>query len=59
MAIPVIKITGEKKQGKKVKVMGAFYWYGLVVSGKTLYESDGDGSVAVINLKKTKNGYQV
>lgn len=59
VAIPVIKITGEKKQGKKVKVMGAFYWYGLVVSGKTLYESDGDGSVAVINLKKTKNGYQV
>ena len=39
--------------------MGAFYWYGLVVSGKTLYGSDGGGSVAVINLKKTKNGYQV
>jgi len=59
VAIPAIKITGEKKQGKKVKVIGAFYWYGLVVSEKTLYESDGGGSVAVINLKKTKNGYQV
>lgn len=30
-----------------------------IVSEKTLYESDGGGSVAVINLKKTKNGYQV
>lgn len=59
LVLPIIQITGIKKQGDTVKIIGAFYWYGFVTSGKTLYESDADGNRAVAYLKETKDGYKV
>ena len=59
LVLPIIQITGIKKQGDTVKIIGTFYWYGFVTSGKTLYESDADGNRAVAYLKETKDGYKV
>jgi len=59
VVIPIVKITGTNRQKDTVKVIGQFYWYGFSLSGKTLYEAQSDGGVAVMFLKKDGGRYQV
>lgn len=59
MVIPIVKIAGTNRQKDTVKVIGQFYWYGFSLSGKTLYEAQSGGGVAVMFLKKDSDGYQV
>ena len=59
VVIPIVKITGTNRQKDTVKVIGQFYWYGFSLSGKTLYEAQSGGGVAVMFLKKDGGSYQV
>ena len=59
VVIPIVKITGTNRQNDTIKVIGQFYWYGFSLSGKTLYEAQSGGGVAVMFLKKDSDGYQV
>ena len=59
VVIPIVKITGTNRQKDTVKVIGQFYWYGFSLSGKTLYEAQSGGGVAVMFLKKDGGRYQV